>query len=305
MPLLSSVYGRLAAVAGLGLLLAAVGWVASRDVIATRPTGPANACQAIPAFVKPFELAQPYFDTSRRDRPGLVLADAGKPDTIIQKPNWRQFGSLGPLANGEGGVTYTASVPVINTLSSDEQSHLAVLRLDAATGDLELWTRLEGEPLSGQNYYGITALTYDCTNRLLYAAAVAGSSREAQKGFIAAIDTTTGHERFRYEGIDVLGLGMYGGSSGRYLYAGLARSADIVRIKVNGEGKPFGGVEQVVQFDEFNRTRARKLEFQGQRLTVDTTEFYYNLIASTEFDQKRLVYQYDGRSDSFAISKSE
>lgn len=290
---------RLAVVVAGGLLIAGFSWWSNRDVIARQPAGPANTCQAIPEFVKPFDLAQPYFDTSRRDRPGLVLVDAAKPETVIQKPNWRQFGSLGPIATGADGVTYTAGVPVINTLSTNEQHHLAVLKLDPQSGDLSPWARLQGEPLSTKNYYGITALAFDCTNRLLYVAAVAGSSRDEQKGFIAAVDAVTGNELFRYPGLDALGLGIYGGQSGRHLYVGLARSSDIVRIQLTEAGKPFGIPQTVVNFDELNRTRARKLEFSAQRLTVDTTEFYYNLVASTEFEQQRLTYRYLPQQDRF------
>ncbi len=279
--------------------IGSIGWLANRDVIARQPLGPASTCQAVPAFVKPFNLSQPYFDTSRRDRPGLVLVDAAKPETIIQKPNWRQFGSLGPLANGEGGVTFTANVPVVNTLDTNEQNHLTVLRLDPDSGDISSWLKLEGPPLSSKNYYGITSMAYDCETKMLYVAAVAGSTSSEEDGFISVIDTTSGAERFRYKGLDALGIGIYGGGKGRHLYAGLARSSDVVRLKLTQEGKPFGKAEQVLEFDELNQTRARKLDFQANKLTIDTTEFYYNLVASTEFEQRRLTYEYNQAEDRF------
>lgn len=293
------VSNRLVILAAVAAVIAAVAWWSSRDIIAKQPLGPANTCQAIPDFVKPFDLSQPYFDTSRRDRPGLVLVDAAKPETVIQKPNWREFGSLGPLANGEGGVTFTANVPVINTLDTNEQNHLTVLRLDPATGDIGSWIKLEGSALSAKNYYGITSMAYDCTTKLLYVAAVSGSTSQEQTGFIAAVDVASGAERFRYDGLDSLGIGIYGGASGRYLYAGLARSSDVVRLKLTEAGKPFGKPEPVLEFDSLNRTRARKLDFQANKLVIDTTEFYYNLVASTEFEQKRLTYEYHQAEDRF------
>ena len=280
-------------------------WLANLDVIAQQPLGAADACHAAPPFVKAYPaFEQPAFDTSQRHMPGLVLIDTAKPDRPpVQRENWKQFGNLGPLARDESGAVFTASIPLINTLSIPETSHLTILRADPQTGELSAWLKLQGDPASGKNYYGITSLAYDCSTSLLYVAALAGSQEDKESGFIAAIDIKSKTEKFRFSGIDALGMSIFGGASGKHLYVGLARRADVVRLPLTTAGKPFGSPQLVTHFDTFNRTRARKLQFSATGMTVSTTQFYFNLMASTEFDQQHLQYTYDSTKDTFQLQR--
>jgi hypothetical protein len=286
----------LAILAGIGGLF----WLVQRPTIAHTPAGPGDNCKGTPEFIGKYGMRQPEFDTSRRNQPGLVLSDGADPNReVIQLDTWRQFGSLSSISRDEKGAVYTANVPFINTLTSSKEDHLAIFRLDPKTGKLERWLTLAGNAANSQNYYGITALTYDCATHLLYVSSVAGSSKDKEDGFIAVVDPATKTEKFRYYGIDALGLGVFGGTKGRHLYIGSARESTIVRLGLTGKGEPFGKPEQVLNFDSFNRTRARKIVFTSNTMDIFTTEFYFNLVASTEFDQQHLQYQYDTANDIF------
>jgi len=282
------------------LVVAGAFWFITKDTVATDPTGPADTCGGVPEFVHRYKFTRATFDTSRRDQPGLVLADGADTNkTPVQEDSWKQFGNLGPIARGKDGAVYTVAVPFINTHSVVSEAHLAILRVDPKNGTLEKWVEIQGPKPSPDNYYGLTALTYDCANNLLYVAGIAGSSKNKESGFIAVIDPASRKERFRYGGTDALGLGIFGSGRGRHLYVGLARTSEVVRIKLSDAGKPFGEPEAVVHFDDFNQTRANKIGFTWEKLHIQTTEFYYNLIASTEFNHQTFSYTYDPDTGTF------
>lgn len=276
-------------------------WLATPDKLAYQPQGAATACAAQPPFIKRVSgFAQPAFDTGRREIPGLTLIDLSNPAAKpLQLPSWQAFGDLGPLARDENGVTYTANVPSINTLHTNAANHLAVLRVDPDSGQLTNWLTLKGPPATPQNYYGILGITYDCTDHLLYVSSVAGSGPQQEKGFIAVIDVQARKEIFRYPNIDAIGLAVFGSQHGRYLYAGLARNSSVIKIGLTAAGKPFGKPQAVLQFDPLNQTRARALSFTNTDLSIKTTEFNFNLLASTELHTQQLQYHYNAQRDSF------
>jgi hypothetical protein len=270
------------------------------DKLAHEPAGQTDTCKGMPGFVQRYSMKGPQFDTSDRAVTGLKLSDGAAPDKdSIQLPSWKKFGSLGPLTRDDKGTIYTANIPLINTISAPAESHLAVLKLNPDTGVLDKWITLKGPSPTAENYYGITSLAYDCATKLLYAASLAGSTEQKEAGFIAVIDPQSGQEKFRLKDVDALSLVTFGGGKGRHLYVGSARHSTVVRYKLTDSGKPFGEPEELVNFDEFNRTRARELTFAPTGLTIRTTNFYFNLIASTEFDHKELLYTYDPEKDAF------
>jgi len=271
------------------------------DTLAYQPQGAPNNCPRQPAYVQQAKFSQPAFDTGRRGQPGLTLIDLQNPNaTPYQMPSWKKFGDLGAIARDENAYTYSVNVPSINTLNTNAENHLAILRVDPQTGEMTTWLTLKGAATSKQNYYGIMGLSYDCDNHLLYASSVAGSTPEAEKGFIAVIDVKAGKEIYRYQNIDAIGMAIYGSPHGRYLYAGLARNASVVKIKLTSNGKPFGKPEQVLQFDPLNQTRVRTMTFNSNKLTIKTTEFYYTLLASTELETAQYTYQYNANKDLFS-----
>ena len=297
--------------ARLGLLLAAGVLAAGVFLFLSRPTvrggavGPlSTSCQELPEFVRQKDIKNAAFDTSRRGVDGLVMYDADNPQTYFQLPGWKQFGSLGPIATDEAGNIYTAPVPNINTLNNPPQEQNDIYVVDAASGEMSLYYTLQDVPLPDQkNPYGILSLAYDCETKVLYASTVSGSAEGQPRGSIIAIDTTVKQEIGRLSGVDAISAGLFRDERGAGLYFGMAGRSEVWRVGLAKDGKLVGRPQKAFGYDKFNELKPRKLVFsstpQGQQLQIHTTEFRYNLIASTEFRQEYIDFRYDEDSDSW------
>lgn len=301
---------QLQAAAGLVVLLVAIAagyhWL-NRPQLRSGHDGPlGTSCQRVPSFAKSSGISAPVFDTSRRGVPGLVMYDANDKNKALQAPSWKEAGNLGPIASGDNGDLYVAPVPNINTLANPPDKQNTVYLLNPDDGILDPYTSLQGLAKPDQsNPYGLLSLAYDCESKVLYASSISGSRQNTPSGAIVALDTGNSsgqgpQEISRLKGYDVLSLGLFRDKRGAELYFGLANKSEVWRVGIGDDGSIQGKPQKLFDFDDYNELKPRKLIFNdANNLEIHTTEFRYNLVASTEFRQATIKYRYDKASDSW------
>ncbi|MBX7143373.1 MAG: hypothetical protein K1X79_02895 [Oligoflexia bacterium] len=255
----------------------------------------AQNCARPPQFATQRGIKRSFVSTSERFRTGIVLfpvSDDGKTGEAIQLPSWTTVGRLGPFVTRENGDIIVGPVPNVNTLQNPPERQTYLYRIRSNDGQLEEFTRLPADKIPSQNNpYGVLGLAYDCKLKLVYATSVAGSTADKENGSVFAIRADDGKIISEVKGVDALGIGISHESTGAFAYIGSARSAQVLRIGLTPEGL-FASqkAEAVLRFDPFDSLRARKIRFVAGRMVISTTEFYYNLVAQTEFEQPTLTY---------------
>jgi hypothetical protein len=161
------------------------------------------------------------------------------------------------------------------------------------------------QPPSPENPFGVLGLAVDCQTNSLYAASVAGSTRQQELGQIVRIDLRTGQIISQIDGIDGFGLvvGREKDVPGGRLYIARARTPDIRSIALDQDGSLVGQPEPELAFgsllnDGDGRVRRLNLAANGT-LSLTITPFVYTLAPPSTapqhltfvFHQKQLVWQ--------------
>jgi hypothetical protein len=137
---------------------------------------------------------------------------------------------------------------------------------------------------SQKNPYGLVGIAYDCKRRLLYLTTLSGSSAATERGKIVVVSVDRMQILAQLEGLDAIGVGVFDDGARHFLLAGSARSSQIFKVALDSEGKFVSAPSAALRLDELNILRARKIRFRGEEIVIDATEFYYNLVAQTEFE---------------------
>ena len=291
---------RFATLLAVVLVVLGIHWFVTRPHIRGGDGGPLQtSCRKTPAFATKVGVTQPVFDTSQKGVTGLTVYDSQHPDKVFQPPSWKIGGNLGPLAIDDAGNTYAAPVPNINTLDNPPAKQNTIYFVDTATAVMTEYYSLKDVAIPNQtNPYGLLSLAFDCETKVLYASTISGSTPTKTNGSIVAIDTANKREISRVTGVDALSVGLFRDSKGAQLYYGLAGRSEVWRVGLAGNGTFVGQSAFSFSYDPYNELKPRKLDFNGGKsLQVHTTEFRYNLIASTEFRQENINYTYDAASD--------
>ena len=228
--------------------------------------------------------------------PGSQLGPA------LQLPSWTRAGRLGAFVVTETGDIFVIPVPSVNTLQNSFPLQNTLYRITNAEGNLEEFLKLPVSTIPSQsNPYGLVGLTYDCDSQILYAASVSGSTRVSEKGSIFALSSRSAQVVARLDDIDILGLVVAKTARGKELLLGSARDARVLRVSLDRAGAFVGRPTLAFTFDEADELRARKLKFQGGELFVFATEFYYNLVALSEFKQPTFRLRYEAALDTWDL----
>lgn len=269
--------------------------LASLVVLEVAEAVPIDNCARPPKFAVARGITTPILSTSDRIRSGISLYNS-KPDGSVgepfQFPSWTSAGRLGAFVVNELGDVFVIPVPNVNTLENPAEHQNWLYKIDSNSAELKVFAKLpvKKQP-NQQNPYGLLGLAYDCERKLLYISSVSGSGPNEELGQVFVVSAANGTLLDTLPDIDVIGLGIASEGSKRWLYLGKARSSEIVRTALTASGAfENKSVEQVVRIDLFDKLRARKIRAAEQGLTISTTEFYFNLIAQTEFEQPTLHY---------------
>ncbi len=270
------------------------------------PVGSVRGCIRPPLFVQKYGIRAPAFSTTHRITPGLILQDSAQlaatgSAKIIQEPSWQSAGRLGPIAFDRAGNIYSAPVPHVNVQGNPLERQNTIYRVGTSDGELKEFFSIpvKSSP-SARNPFGVTGLSYDCDTDILYATTLSGSTAKEQLGSVVGLSLRNNQIVTRLDGIDAIAISPFNSATGKVLYLGSARRSDIISLALDKDGKIAGDPKTLLSFDKFHETKARKITIDKALLmTVETTEFNYNLIASTELTQRSFKYRYDPGQDAW------
>jgi outer membrane protein assembly factor BamB len=277
-----------------------------------------NECKSQGAFIKSvgFNPARSALSTSENRKMGLVLiqfnengdtTNGGK--KIYQHPSWKSAGWLGPILIDPQGNCFVGPIPVINLLDNPPAKQNTIYKVDANTGEMKTFMELPvAENISPTNPYGILALAYLCESNTLYVSTVQGSTRDTEKGFIYAIDATTGKVIDKISNIDAIGMGISYLSGKRRLYFGSARTPDVYSVVLSKDGKFIGSPAlefSIADLGPRGDDKVRRIKFDKTTgyMQIYAVEFNYNLTAPTEKQESIYAFAWNEETQKWVYTK--
>lgn len=267
---------------------------------------PINKKQAPYTKLAGFESMQMALSTNEVNVTGLALVQYRRDDMdttkhkIWQHPSWKKMGHMGSITSDANGNSFTAPIPVINTLDRNLSNINVIYYVDNNTGELKTLINLPKPDSSATVVpYGVLGLYYDDHSKKLYASSVAGSTRDQEKGVIYVIDTEKKEIVDKLEGVDAMGLIVLGYTGVKKLYFGLARKPLIKSIELDREGKIIGDLEEEISLAQMGprgNDKARRLRMdKNGNFIIFGLDFNFNLAAQTK--KPETVYSFNYMPD--------
>jgi hypothetical protein len=162
---------------------------------------------------------------------GLALI-AGGTQASYQHATWDDAGYLGAIAYDREGNIYAAPTPRLSLVDNPLAGVTSLWRVDSATAEMRPFVTLPGAA-NERNPFGVLGLFYTCDNNTLYAGTVTGSTPSNEQGGVFAVRLSDGAIHRVLTDLDVMGVLVVRQEDGLTLYAGLARSPDIVAVPLD------------------------------------------------------------------------
>lgn len=254
---------------------------------AAPPLGPADYCRKHPRFARALGFDErAYLTTSSSELKGLALIQPNPDNTVArvyQDPSWTTAGWLGHMTFDEQGNVYLFPTPRVSLVDNPPAAQNTLYRIDSDEAQMTplITITMDFAP-STANPFGLLGTTYDCDTHSLYAATVAGSTASAEIGKIVRIDLATLAVVAELQGIDPFGLTVYNEPTGKRLYFGAARSAEIYSIGLTPTGDFVGQPELELALPDRTLKPWRIGWENAGDLVVRATPFDFNLIATSE-----------------------
>jgi hypothetical protein len=243
------------------------------------------------------------------DRPemGLVLDATEHTGPPYQHPTWDDAGYLGSIAYDADGNIYSAPTPRTSIIENPLEGAGTLWRVDTNTGAMEPFVTLPGAATE-RNPYGVLGLTYVCGLDRLYAGSVLGSTPTAEQGGVIAINRASGAQTPILEQTDVMGVQVVAVGDRYDLYAGLARSPEILAVALDARGNPAATPRLLLDLTTAGAApseRARKIRLIGADLVVDLVPFNYSLqsSASDRPPLRRAVWSYNAETSTWEVEQ--
>ena len=265
-----------------------------------------TTCQQQPKFIGSTGLNpnRTAFSTSEKRIKGLAMVQIPLNNTdtagrkIWQHASWSRFGYMGSITTDDNGNAYTAPFPVINVLDNPAEKQNIIYKVSAEDAEMKPLVDLPMPARPGStNVFGLLGLFYDCHGKRLYAATVAGSTRDSENGIIYAVDPVDGKITDKLTGKDALGLCVGGITGEKRLYFGSSRTSDVYSVELTKSGKFTGTVKKEFTLDLLGPRgddKARRIRFdKNGNMTIFGVEFNYNLTAPSEKQETIYHFRYD------------
>lgn len=267
---------------------------------------PADGCQPPPPFTQDpaLDLGAALALATDRQEQGLVMIRAAGPP--YQHPTWDDAGYLGAIVTDGAGNIYAAPTPRQSLGDNPLAGATTLWRVDGQTGAMAPFVTLAGAA-SERNPYGIMGLAYACEPDAIYAGTVIGSTPSQERGGVTVIGGDGQIRGAALTGVDVMGVVAVRTGAGHELYAGLARSPEVVAVPLDARGLAAGPPRPLLDLAEAGATpseRARKLRLVRGELIVDLVPFNYSLqnSASGTPQTRRATYVYDPATAAWVAS---
>ena len=248
-----------------------------------------QSCAKAPQFLRVLKIPQPVIiDLSQARFRGIALLYGKNFKKVLHPKQWEQYAHLGTYAPDSAGNLYLVPTPYISIEPTTFNLQKNIYKLDSQTGRLTLWMHIDDIRPSATNPYGLSAITYDCDDGTLWAAAIDESDYRRQKGVIYHIDPRTKEILWRLEGVDALSLALLKSAKGKYLLLGSARDNALYAYPIEDQ-KRIGKPIKLLELPNPNE-HIRKIKVVGNnRLELQSIPFSYTLIAQTA-KKDRIVY---------------
>lgn len=267
--------------------------------------GTAN-CRTIAPFVRKmdFDVSRSGFSSNESNIKGIALVQFPKTaaDSASKKvyahPSWSKYGFMGSITTDNKGNAYTAPIPKVNTLDSPLSTLNRIYKIDGQTGEMQLFCKLPmADTSAGVVAFAVLGVYYDCHADKLYAATVAGSTREEEKGVIYMINVQTGEIEDELTGHDAVTVFVAGITGEKRLYFGNARGSEILSVKLNKKGKFKGDLKTEFSLEQLgprgdDKARRIRLDERGNMM-VFGVEFNYSLAAQSNKPETLYRFGYD------------
>jgi hypothetical protein len=199
---------------------------------------------------------------------------------VIYRESWGRFEHMGSYVSAPNGDMYITPMPYITISQNTFALQKNIYRLDAQSGRLNIWMRLEDVHASSSNPYGVMAIEYDCDDDSLWVSAIDESDYHTQKGVIYHIDIATKKIIQRLEGIDALSLKLLHTESGKYLLYGSARESSLCALSIQ-KGRLSKSSQKLFALSDANEHIRKIVVRKKDHLELQTIPFSYSLITQT------------------------
>lgn len=228
---------------------------------------------------------------------GLALIAGGPAQAPYQHATWDDAGYLGAIAYDREGNVYTAPTPRLSLVDNPLAGVTSLWRVDSASAEMRPFVTLPGAA-NERNPFGVLGLFYACDNDTLYAGTVTGSTPTAEHGGVIAVHLPNGEARPIISDLDVMGVLVVRQGGRLMLYAGLARSPDIIAVPLDDQGQAAGPLSPLIDLMLAGATpqeRARKLRLVNGVLVADLVPFNFSLQSSASGSPqiRRAAWEWD------------
>jgi hypothetical protein len=238
-----------------------------------------DGCRSTPQFIAAVVAASNVALATDGRAMGLALRATDGSAAVSQHATWDDAGYLGAIAYDRQGNVYAAPTPRLSLADNPLAGAATIWRADTATGELRPFVTLPGAA-SERNPFGVLGLFYACDLETLYAGSVLGSTPNQERGGVSTIHLPDGAQTAILTETDVIGVLLVRQGAGYTLYAGLARSPEVIALPLDARGRPAGPPVTLLDLTTIGATpqeRARKLRLVNGELVVDLAPFTFSL----------------------------
>ncbi len=253
------------------------------------------------------------FSSSVNNMKGIVLLQPVPQykDSFLkyQHPTWAQHGWMGTITTDDSGNVYTAPIPFVNSLDNTLSTINTIYKIDNQTGEMKLFYSLpKPDSVEGVMPFGIMGMYYDVHGKKLYAASIAGSTRDEEKGVIYVIDISRQSVVDKLAGIDAMGLFVGGMTGEKKLYFGTCRNAEIKSVLLDKSGAIISKPVQELSLDQLGPRgddKARRIRYDNYgNLLVYGIEFNYSLAANSNRVETLYKFGYNKAEKKWVLMES-
>ncbi len=270
-------------------------------------------CKKNPEFPLKYGLKPPFAIDLRQNmgNKGLLILEARKNGKGMKLPEWESFGYLGLYTLDNLGNIYTSPFPYVSIDINPPEEQNKVLIVHSSDGKIEEFVKLKSKnPPTAKNPFGVVGLAFDCDTKSLYATSISGSTYKDESGVIYQISTENKKILNKYEGLDVLGIGIFQAKYGKRLYMGVARKPEIYSIGLNDDGSFSDDIRlefSLADAQGGGLDNAHRIKFKGNQMTIKARPFNYTLMIASNTLRTIYTYNYDVNSDkwNFVEAKEE
>ncbi len=238
---------------------------------------------------------------------GLALI-TGEAQAPYQHATWDDAGYLGAITYDRDGNIYAAPTPRLSLVDNPLAGVTTLWRVASATAEMRPFVTLPGAA-NERNPFGVLGLFYTCDNNTLYAGTVIGSTPSNQQGGVVAVHLSDGVIHRVLTNLDVMGVLVVRQGERLMLYAGLARSPDIVAVPLDEQGLAAGPITPLIDLTLAGATpqeRARKLRLVNGVLVADLVPFNFSLqsSASGSSQLRRAAWEWDTVASRWVVQQA-